>query len=604
MKKLFTILAMLSSMLMAPVAATAADALPATVNFDVNKSELPAASADAIKAIAAMVKDKADVKVQVSGFTDKTGDADKNKELAKARAMAVRDALKAAGIPEDRIVLKRPDLVMSMGSTEEARRVELTVAVAEAPAAAAAPAAVAATAVAPAAAVTAAAAPAAPAAAAPMPVPNKGDTAWMTVSTLLVVLMAIPGLALFYGGLVRSKNMLSVLMQVFVVFSMIIVLWAIYGYTLAFGGAGSFIGGFDKFFLKGITLESVAATFSKGVYIYEFTFVAFQATFAAITCCLIVGAFAERIRFSAVLLFCALWFTFAYLPIAHMVWYWDGPDAFTNAETALKATANAGLLWGWGALDFAGGTVVHINAGVAGLVGAYMVGKRVGYGREAMAPHSLTMTMIGASLLWVGWFGFNAGSNLEANGGAGLAFINTLLATAAATMSWTFGEWMSKGKPSMLGAASGAVAGLVAITPACGFVGPMGGLIIGLLAGIVCLWGVNGLKRMLGADDSLDVFGVHGVGGILGALLTGVFASPSLGGVGFPDWVTMKTADYSIAGQVLIQAKAVGVTVLISAVVAFVAFKLVDLLIGLRVPEDEEREGLDITSHGESAYHS
>ena len=597
MKKLFTILAMLLSMLMVPLAANAADALPATVNFDVNKSDLPAASADAIKAIAAMVKDKADVKVQVSGFTDKTGDADKNKELAKARAIAVRDALKAAGIPEDRIVMKRPDLVMTMGSTEEARRVELTVAVAEAPAAAA-PAAVAA----PAAAAVAPAA--APAAAAPTPVPNKGDTAWMTVSTLLVVLMAIPGLALFYGGLVRSKNMLSVLMQVFVVFSMITVLWAIYGYTLAFGGAGSFIGGFDKFFLKGITLESVAATFSKGVYIHEFTFVAFQATFAAITCCLIVGAFAERIRFSAVLLFCVLWFTFAYLPIAHMVWYWDGPDAFTNAETAAKATANAGLLWQWGALDFAGGTVVHINAGVAGLVGAYMVGKRVGYGREAMAPHSLTMTMIGASLLWVGWFGFNAGSNLEANGGAALAFINTLLATAAATMSWTFGEWMSKGKPSMLGAASGAVAGLVAITPACGFVGPMGGLIIGLLAGIICLWGVNGLKRMLGADDSLDVFGVHGVGGILGALLTGVFASPSLGGVGFPDWITMKTADYSIAGQVLIQAKAVGVTVLISAVVAFVAFKLVDLLIGLRVPEDEEREGLDITSHGESAYHS
>ena len=598
MKKLFAIWAMFAAFVMVPVVALAADALPAAVNFDVNKAELPAASNDAIKAIAALVKDKADVKVQVSGFTDKTGDADKNKELAKARAFAVRDALKAAGIPEDRIVLKRPDLVMTMGSTEEARRVELTLAVAEAPVAAVAPAA--------AAVATSAAAPGASAApaAAPAPVPSKGDTAWMTVATLLVVLMAVPGLALFYGGLVRSKNMLSVLMQVFVVFSMIIVLWSIYGYTLAFGGAGNFIGGFDKIFLKTITIESTVATFSKGVVIPEMIFVAFQATFAAITCCLIVGAFAERMRFSAVLLFCALWFTFAYLPIAHMVWYWDGPDAFTNAETAIKATANAGLLWQWGALDFAGGTVVHINAGIAGLIGAYMVGKRVGYGREAMAPHSLTMTMIGASLLWVGWFGFNAGSNLEANGGAALAFVNTLLAAAAATLSWTFGEWMSKGKPSMLGAASGAVAGLVAITPACGYVGPMGGLIIGLLAGVVCLWGVNGLKRMLGADDSLDVFGVHGLGGILGALLTGVFASPSLGGVGFPDWVTMKTAEYSIAGQVLTQAKAVGVTILVSAVVSFVAFKLVDLLIGLRVPEDEEREGLDITSHGETAYHS
>ena len=591
MKKLFAIWAMFAAFVMVPVVALAADALPAAVNFDVNKAELPAASNDAIKAIAALVKDKADVKVQVSGYTDKTGDADKNKELAKARAFAVRDALKAAGIPEDRIVLKRPDLVMTMGSTEEARRVELTLAVAEAPVAAVA-------------AVAPAAAAVATTAAAPAPVPNKGDTAWMTVATLLVVLMAVPGLALFYGGLVRSKNMLSVLMQVFVVFSMIIVLWSIYGYTLAFGGAGNFIGGFDKIFLKTITIESTVATFSKGVVIPEMIFVAFQATFAAITCCLIVGAFAERMRFSAVLLFCALWFTFAYLPIAHMVWYWDGPDAFTNAETAIKATANAGLLWQWGALDFAGGTVVHINAGIAGLIGAYMVGKRVGYGREAMAPHSLTMTMIGASLLWVGWFGFNAGSNLEANGGAALAFVNTLLAAAAATLSWTFGEWMSKGKPSMLGAASGAVAGLVAITPACGYVGPMGGLIIGLLAGVVCLWGVNGLKRMLGADDSLDVFGVHGLGGILGALLTGVFASPSLGGVGFPDWVTMKTAEYSIAGQVLTQAKAVGVTILVSAVVSFVAFKLVDLLIGLRVPEDEEREGLDITSHGETAYHS
>jgi ammonium transporter, Amt family len=471
------------------------------------------------------------------------------------------------------------------------------VAAPSAPAAVAAPAA---------SATTAPAAPvvAAPAAAAAPIAPNKGDTAWMTVATLLVILMTIPGLALFYGGLVRSKNMLSVLMQVFVVFATIIVLWSIYGYTLAFGGPGKFIGSFDKFFLKGITLESVVATFSKSTNILELNFVAFQATFAAITCALIVGALAERIKFSAVLLFCVVWFTFSYLPIAHMVWYWDGPDAFTKAEVVDAVTANAGLLWQWGALDFAGGTVVHINAGVAALVGAYLLGKRLGYGREAMAPHSLTMTMIGASLLWVGWFGFNAGSNLEASGGAGLAFVNTLIAPAAATLSWMFGEWMSKGKPSMLGAASGAVAGLVAITPACGYVGPTGGLIIGLISGVVCLWGVNGLKRMLGADDSLDVFGVHGVGGIVGALLTGVFAAPSLGGVGITDWVTMKAvADYSITSQVWIQLKAVLVTVAWSGVVSFVAFKLIDMTIGLRVAEDEEREGLDISSHGETAYH-
>ncbi len=472
---------------------------------------------------------------------------------------------------------------------------------ADVPAPAAAPATGAAATAAPAAG-TAAVATAAPEAA--KPPPNKGDIAWMTVATLLVILMAIPGLALFYGGLVRSKNMLSVLMQVFVVFSMIIVLWMVYGYSLAFGGEGQFFGNFSKTLLQGITPDSPAATFSKGVYIPELLFAAFQATFAAITCCLIVGAFAERIKFSAVLLFCALWFTFAYIPLAHMVWYWDGPDAYTTAEAAAKAGANAGLLFQWGALDFAGGTVVHINAGIAGLVGAFMIGKRVGYGREAMAPHSLTMTMIGASLLWVGWFGFNAGSNLEANGAAGLAFINTLIAAAAATMSWTFGEWMSKGKPSMLGAASGAVAGLVAITPACGYVGVTGGLIIGLLAGVVCLWGVNGLKRLLGADDSLDVFGVHGLGGILGALLTGVFAAPSLGGVGTVDWLTMKPETYEIGTHVLIQAKAVLTTIVWSGVVSAIAYKLVDLVIGLRVPEDEEREGLDITSHGETAYHN
>lgn len=486
-----------------------------------------------------------------------------------------------------------------------------TAAVAQAPAATApaattaAPAEAAPAAAAPAAAAPAAAATAAPAAAtaAPAPTPNKGDTAWMTVSTVLVLLMILPGLALFYGGLVRSKNMLSVLMQVFVVACMIFVLWVVYGYSVAFTSSNAFMGGFSKLFLSGITPDSVAATFSKGVVIPELTFVAFQATFAAITCALIVGAFAERIKFSAVLLFCAIWFTFAYLPIAHMVWYWDGPDAITDAKTLETVTAAAGWLWAKGALDFAGGTVVHINAGVAGLVGAYVIGKRIGYGKESLTPHSLTLTMVGASLLWVGWFGFNAGSNLEANGVAALAFVNTLVATAAATLSWIAGEALSKGKASMLGAASGAVAGLVAITPACGFVGPMGAVVIGLLAGVICLWGVNGLKRMLGADDSLDVFGVHGVGGILGALLTGVFASPSLGGTGIYDYVANKAnADYSIGSQVWIQFQGVLTTVIWSAVVAFVAYKVVDLLVGLRVSEEEEREGLDISSHGETAY--
>lgn len=464
------------------------------------------------------------------------------------------------------------------------------------------PAAPAASSAAPAAATSAAPADAPAAAAAPTA--NKGDTAWIMTATMLVILMTIPGLALFYGGLVRAKNMLSILMQVLMVFSLISVLWAIYGYSLAFTEGGSFIGSFDRLFLKGITPESLAATFSKGVVIPEFSFVAFQATFAAITCSLIVGAFAERIKFSAVLLFVALWFTFAYLPVAHMVWFWPGPDAYTDAAAAEKATAISGWLFQKGALDFAGGTVVHINAAIAGLVGAYVIGKRVGYGKESMAPHSLTMTMIGASLLWVGWFGFNAGSALEAGGTAALAFVNTLLATAAATLSWSIGEWMAKGKPSMLGAASGAVSGLVAITPAAGFVGPMGALVIGLVAGVLCLWGVNGLKRMLGADDSLDVFGVHGVGGILGALLTGVFAAPSLGGTGIYDYVGNKVAEeYSIIGQVWIQAQGVITTIIWSGIVAFVAYKLVDLIIGLRVPEEQEREGLDISSHGESAYH-
>ncbi|MFN7548249.1 MAG: ammonium transporter [Pseudomonadota bacterium] len=463
-----------------------------------------------------------------------------------------------------------------------------------------------ATASAPAASAPAAAAPAAPATAAPAaaaPTPNKGDTAFMTVATALVILMTIPGLALFYGGLVRSKNILSVLMQVFVVFALISVLWVVYGYSLAFTAGNPYFGSLDKIFLKGITPDSVAATFSKGVVIPELTFVAFQGTFAAITTALIVGAFAERMKFSAVLLFAVLWFTFAYSPVAHMVWYWDGPDAITDAKSLEAVTANAGALWAKGALDFAGGTVVHINAAIAGLVGAYLVGKRVGYGKEAMAPHSLPLTMIGASLLWVGWFGFNAGSNLEANGIASLAFINTVVATAAATLSWSAGEALMKGKASMLGAASGAVGGLVAITPACGFVGVGGALVIGLIAGVVCLWGVNGLKRLLGADDSLDVFGVHGVGGILGALLTGVFASPSLGGLGACDYVENKCGVFvGIGSQLWVQAQGVIYTVIISGVVAFIAYKIVDMTIGLRVAEDEEREGLDVASHGETAY--
>ena len=478
---------------------------------------------------------------------------------------------------------------------------------ASAPAAAASMAAMPAAAAAPA----AAASEAAPAAAA-QPVPNKGDTAWMMVSTVLVILMTIPGLALFYGGLVRSKNMLSVLMQVFVTFSMIVVLWFIYGYSLAFTEGNAFVGGFDRFMMKGVWDNAAgtfanAATFSKGVYIPEIVFAAFQATFAAITCCLIVGAFAERIKFSAVLLFMALWFTFSYAPIAHMVWFWMGPDAYSSKEVVDAMTSKAGFVWQSGALDFAGGTVVHINAAVAGLVGAYMIGKRVGYGKESFTPHSLTLTMVGAAMLWVGWFGFNAGSALEANGFAALAFINTLAATAAAVLAWCIGEALVKGKASMLGAASGAVAGLVAITPAAGNVGIGGGLIIGLVAGLACLWGVSGLKKLLGADDSLDVFGIHGVGGIVGALLTGVFNSPSLGGPGYvADWVTatmITQADYSIAAQFWVQAKAVGITIVWSGVVAFVAFKIVDLVIGLRVAEDNEREGLDITSHGETAYH-
>jgi len=464
---------------------------------------------------------------------------------------------------------------------------------------AAAPAAPAADAAAP-----AAAPEAAPAAATPAPTPNKGDTAWMIVATVLVLLMCVPGLGLFYGGMARSKNMLSLLMQTFMATSFLGVLWAIYGYSIAFTqGSTAFFGGLDRLFLSGITPDSNVATFSKGVVIPEYIYMCFQLTFAVITPALIVGAFAERMKFAAILFFLALWFTFSYLPIAHMVWFWAGPDAYTDAKAAEAATAAAGYIFQKGALDFAGGTVVHINAGIAGLVGALLLGKRIGFGKEAMAPHSVTMTMIGASLLWVGWFGFNVGSNLEASGFATLVFANTLLATCAAATSWMFVEWFARGKPSMLGAATGAIAGLVAITPACGFVGPMGAIVLGLLVSPLCFMFVTKVKSMMGYDDSLDVFGVHCIGGIFGALMTGVLVNPALGGTGVYDYVANAVAPYDMVAQVTSQAWGVGTTLIWSGVVAFIAYKIVDLTIGLRVTEDVEREGLDTTEHGETAYH-
>ncbi|MEJ1159900.1 ammonium transporter [Prosthecomicrobium sp. N25] len=432
-----------------------------------------------------------------------------------------------------------------------------------------------------------------PAAAAPNI--NKGDTTWMLVSTILVVMMTVPGLALFYGGLVRAKNILSVLMQVFVGFSLISILWVVYGYSLAFTGAGTpgdataltpFIGTLDKMMLKGVGIDAAAETFTKGVYIPELTFVIFQLTFAAITPALIIGAIAERMKFSSVLAFLVLWFTFSYLPIAHMVWWWGGPSA--------PADSPSGFLYGMGALDFAGGTVVHINAGIAGLVCCLVLGKRIGYGKDNMAPHNLTLTLIGGCLLWVGWFGFNAGSNLEANGLTAQALLNTIVATAAAALAWMFVEWMTKGHPSLLGAVSGAVAGLVAITPAAGLAGAGGAIVLGAVAGVVCLWAVVSLKAMLGYDDSLDVFGVHGVGGIVGALGTAVVAAPSLGGFG--------VGEYTIAGQFVTQVKAVAVSVVWSGVVSLVALMVVKVLFGLRVSEQAEREGLDIATHGERAY--
>ncbi|MDB5616390.1 ammonium transporter [Tardiphaga sp.] len=451
------------------------------------------------------------------------------------------------------------------------------------------------------------------------PTINKGDNAWMMTSTVLVLLMTIPGLALFYGGMVRSKNMLSVLMQVFYTTCIVMIIWALYGYSITFTGGSAYIGGFSKAFMSGITSDSMAATFSADVNISELIYFCFQMTFAAITPGLIVGAFAERTKFAAIALFIPLWVTLIYFPIAHMVWYWAGPDAIVAAAKAVAAAtdaaaktaaqakleevmADAGQVFLWGALDFAGGTVVHINAGIAGLVGCLIIGKRTGYGKELMAPHSLTMTMIGASLLWVGWFGFNVGSNLEANGTAGMAMVNTFLATAAAAMAWMFAEWMTKGHPSLLGAASGAVAGLVAVTPACGYSGPMGALVLGLVAGVVCLFFCTVIKNALGYDDSLDVFGVHCVGGILGALATGILVNPALGGTGVMDYVAGKVGDYDLVTQMISQCKAVATTLVWSGVGSAILFKVVDVIVGLRVNVEVEREGLDVTEHTERAY--
>jgi Amt family ammonium transporter len=448
---------------------------------------------------------------------------------------------------------------------------------------------------------------------------NKGDNAWMLTATVLVLLMTIPGLALFYGGLVRPKNALSVLTHVFYTVCIVTVIWVIYGYSLAFTGGSAYIGGFDKLFLKGVTPDSKVATFSVGVNITEYVYICFQMTFAAITPALIVGAFAERMKFSAVALFIPLWVTLVYFPIAHMVWYWAGPDAIDAAAKAVAAAADdaakkaaqakldevmadAGQVFLWGAIDFAGGTVVHINSGIAGLVGALVVGKRIGFGRELMPPHSLVMTMIGASLLWVGWFGFNAGSNLEAVGGAPLAMINSFVATAGAALSWMVAEWILKEKPSLLGALSGAVAGLVAVTPASGYAGPMGALVLGLIVGVVCLFFVSTIKNMFGYDDALDVFGIHCIGGIIGAIGTGILVAPALGGTGIMDYTTGKIGEYDFVTQVWAQIKAVLTTLVWSGVGSLIIYKVCDFTVGLRPTTEREREGLDLTDHGERAY--
>jgi len=427
---------------------------------------------------------------------------------------------------------------------------------------------------------------------------NKGDTTWMLVSSALVLLMAIPALGLFYGGLVRTKNMLSVLMQTFIIVSMWAFLWVAFGYSLAFTGGSPYVGGLSKAFLSGVGVGTFAATFSNNVYLPEYTFVIFQMTFACITPALIVGAFAERIKFWPLMLFCGLWVTIVYFPIAHMVWYWSGPDFLSDN------TADVGLVWGWGGLDFAGGTVVHINAGIAGLMGCLVVGKRVGYGRENMSPHSLTLTMVGASLLWVGWFGFNAGSNLEANGYAALAFMNTFVATAAAALSWSVVEQLRHGRPSLLGAVSGAVAGLVAVTPAAGFASPMGAIVLGLVVSPVCYAFVSMVKNKMSYDDSLDVFGIHCIGGIIGAIGTGILASPSLGGQGWVDYTVFPAiaGTFDMTAQVITQIKAVMVTLIWSGGVSLLLFYGIDKIFGLRPTAEDERQGLDQTSHGESAY--
>ncbi|MBA2492479.1 MAG: ammonium transporter [Gammaproteobacteria bacterium] len=446
-----------------------------------------------------------------------------------------------------------------------------------------------------------------PAWAQPAPEFNEGNVAWMMVATVLVIMMTLPGIALFYGGMTRSKNMLSTLMQTFTIFCVIAVLWVIYGYSVAFSDGNAIFGGLSKMFLEGVVYDAdglftAAATFSKGVYIPELMFAMFQLTFAAITCALIAGGYAERMKFTAVLAFTVIWFTFSYLPMAHMVWWWAGPDAYTGPNVVDEMNASAGLLWQWGALDFAGGTVVHINAGVAGLMAAIFLGQRNGHGKVQMAPHNLVFTLIGACMLWVGWFGFNAGSNLEANGYAVLALANTIIATAVAALTWLFAEWIIKGKPSLLGAVTGCIAGLVAITPACGFVGVQGALVIGLAAGFLCFLAVTYIKRALGYDDALDAFGVHAVGGIIGAILTGVFVSPALGGAGFvvDGWVGPEFG-YDSA-QILIQVKTVCVAIAWSAAVSAIALLLIKLTIGLRVSEEVESEGLDIAEHGEQAY--
>jgi ammonium transporter, Amt family len=440
---------------------------------------------------------------------------------------------------------------------------------------------------------------------------NNGDITWMMVSTLLVLMMAVPGLALFYGGLVRSKNMLSVLTQVLAIVCTVGVIWFIYGYSMAFTAGSPYVGGFGKLFLSSVTATSPAATFSNGIYIPEFVFIVFQMTFACITAALIVGAFAERIKFSALMIFVILWVTLVYFPIAHMVWYWDGPDALAAAakegQAAIDAVnANAGQIFQWGALDFAGGTVVHINAGIAGLVGCIMIGKRIGYGKEALTPHSLTLTMVGAALLWVGWFGFNAGSNLEANYVAVLAFINTMSATVAAGLTWMLVEWIAKGKPSLLGLASGVVAGLVAVTPASGWGGPVGCMALGAVASIVCFFFCTTIKNKLGYDDSLDVFGIHAVGGIIGALGTGILVNPALGGAGIPDYTsqpgTLVVGAYDFGFQMMAQLKGVLLTIVWSGVISAILYFIIDKTIGLRVSADKEREGLDLSEHGERAY--